>query len=105
VECGVCSGIRDLQEALEAGGRVFGALALVAMGEQHHQPGLPEPLLLARGHELVDDHLAPRRRIVNAWHLANVCYVCHLITVCYACHSINLLCLSSDQLLVCSAFH
>ena len=46
-----------LQVALDAGGRVVGALALVAVGEQQHDARALAPLLLGRGDELVDDGL------------------------------------------------
>lgn len=49
--------IAHLQEALEACGRVLGPLPFVAVREQHAQPGLAQPLLLASGDELVDHAL------------------------------------------------
>ena len=46
-----------LQEPLRPGRGVLWAHALHPVGEQHDQPGLPHPLGLARGDELVDDAL------------------------------------------------
>ena len=46
-----------LQVALEAGGGVFRTLALVAVRQQHDEAAHPQPLALARGNELVHNHL------------------------------------------------
>ena len=47
----------QLEEPLDARARVFGPLALVAVGEQQDEAGEEAPLVLARAQELVDDHL------------------------------------------------
>mmetsp|Transcript_19039 Transcript_19039/g.41041 ORF Transcript_19039/g.41041 Transcript_19039/m.41041 type:complete len:611 (-) Transcript_19039:1833-3665(-) len=49
--------IRHLQEALHAPAAVLRPLAIIAVWQQHHQPGLPQPLGLAAGQELVKDDL------------------------------------------------
>ena len=49
----------QLQETFDAGRGVLGALALVAMREQQHQPRRLVPLDLGGGQELVDDDLGP----------------------------------------------
>mmetsp|Transcript_48628 Transcript_48628/g.103706 ORF Transcript_48628/g.103706 Transcript_48628/m.103706 type:complete len:521 (-) Transcript_48628:1040-2602(-) len=49
--------VAHLQEALEAGRRVLGPLPFEAVRKQHHEPRLAQPLLLARGDELVDHAL------------------------------------------------
>ena len=46
-----------LQEALEAGGGVLRALALVAVRQQADEARHAQPLALARGDELVEHHL------------------------------------------------
>src|SRR5207237_9261934 len=48
---------RQLQEALEAGARMLGAVALVAVRKQQRQPRRLAPLRQAGGDELVDDDL------------------------------------------------
>ncbi len=47
----------ELQEALEAAAAVLRAHALEAVRQQQHQARQEPPLVLARGDELVDDHL------------------------------------------------
>ncbi len=47
----------ELQEALYAGGGVFGTLAVVAVGQEHDDAGEQAPLGFAGGDELVDDAL------------------------------------------------
>jgi len=47
----------QLQEALKAGRGVLGALALIAVGQEHDQAAHPQPLAFARRNELVDHHL------------------------------------------------
>ncbi len=47
----------ERQEPLEAGRGVLGPLPLVAVREQHHQPGVLAPLDFGRGQEVVDDDL------------------------------------------------
>ena len=43
------------------------AHALVAVRQQHDQPGLPHPLVLAGGDELVDDALrGPQSEVIRA---------------------------------------
>ena len=49
--------VRHLQEPLKPRRRVLRTLALVAVGQEHDEAGLPQPLLLPRGDELVDDDL------------------------------------------------
>ena len=49
----------EREEPLEAGGRVLGPLPLVAVREQHDQPGVLAPLDFGRGQEVVDDDLRP----------------------------------------------
>mmetsp|Transcript_5283 Transcript_5283/g.16144 ORF Transcript_5283/g.16144 Transcript_5283/m.16144 type:complete len:212 (+) Transcript_5283:115-750(+) len=49
--------VAHLQEPLESGGGVLGALALVAVREQHDEATLAQPLLLSRREELVDHAL------------------------------------------------
>lgn len=39
----------------ERGGGVY--LAIIAVGEHHHKPGLPQPFRLPTGQELVKNHL------------------------------------------------
>ena len=46
-----------LEEAFEAGGRVLGALAFVAVGEEEHDAAGALPLRLTGGDELVDHDL------------------------------------------------
>ena len=48
---------RELEEPLDAGARVLGAVALVAVREQQREPGGLLPLREARDDELVDDDL------------------------------------------------
>jgi hypothetical protein len=48
----------ELEEPLEAGAGMLGALSLVAVRQQQHQRGLLLPLGAARGEELVDDDLS-----------------------------------------------
>ena len=47
----------ELEEALHAGAGVLGALAFVAVGEEHDEAGEETPLGFAGGDELVDDDL------------------------------------------------
>src|SRR5580704_5746573 len=47
----------ELDEALDAGARVFWPLALVAVGEKQDQAGEQIPLGFAGGDELIDDGL------------------------------------------------
>ena len=47
----------ELQIALEPGRGMVGALAFVAVRQEHHQPRHAEPLAFARGDELVHHHL------------------------------------------------
>ena len=47
----------QLQEALGTGRGMLGALAFIAMGQQHHQTRHAQPLALAGRDELVDHHL------------------------------------------------
>ena len=46
-----------LQEPLHAPAAVLGALPVIAVRQQHHQPGLAQPLGLATAQELVKDDL------------------------------------------------
>ena len=48
---------RELEVALDAGAGVLGALAFVAVGEEHDEAGEEAPLGFAGGEELVDDDL------------------------------------------------
>src|SRR5262249_4350144 len=48
---------RELQEALQAGARVLGAVALVTVWKQQRQPSRLAPLRQARDDELVDHDL------------------------------------------------
>jgi hypothetical protein len=52
-----------LQIALGTGGGMLGTLAFISVGEQHHEPRCAQPLGLARGDELVDDHLRAVREV------------------------------------------
>ena len=47
----------QLQKALQPGARVFGPLALIAVGQEQHQAVHALPLGLGRGEELIDDDL------------------------------------------------
>ena len=47
----------ELQETFESGGGVFGTLAFVAVGKQHHNPAGLAPFRFCGGDELVDDDL------------------------------------------------
>ena len=47
----------ELEEALQPRRRVLGALPVVAVGEEHHQPAVASPLGLAGAQELVHDDL------------------------------------------------
>ena len=47
----------ELEKALETGARVLGAVALVAVREQQHEPGRLPPLRATGDDELVDDDL------------------------------------------------
>ena len=49
--------IGHLQIALHPTAAVLGALAIIAVRQQHHQASLPQPLGLPTGQELVKDHL------------------------------------------------
>merc|ERR1711892_1364603 len=46
-----------LKEPLWSGRTMLGAHPLHSVGEQHHQPALPDPLCLPTGNELVNDAL------------------------------------------------
>mmetsp|Transcript_78622 Transcript_78622/g.222264 ORF Transcript_78622/g.222264 Transcript_78622/m.222264 type:complete len:337 (-) Transcript_78622:1437-2447(-) len=46
--------VAELQETLKSAGGVLRALTSVAVRQQHHEPGLLEPLVLAGGDELVE---------------------------------------------------
>ena len=73
-----------LQEAFHARWRVLGALPFIAVGQEHHEPRLPQPLLLSRRDELVDDNLGgvakvPKLRLPNdllRFFFCLVCFVC-----------------------------
>ena len=47
----------QLQITLETRRGMLGALAVVAMGQQHHEAAIASPLFLAGGDELIDDDL------------------------------------------------
>mmetsp|Transcript_26367 Transcript_26367/g.61104 ORF Transcript_26367/g.61104 Transcript_26367/m.61104 type:complete len:292 (+) Transcript_26367:167-1042(+) len=49
--------IAKLKEPLQAGRGVLRALTLKPMGKKHHESRAAEPLLLARGNELINDDL------------------------------------------------
>ena len=55
----------ELQEALEPRARVLGALALVAVRQEHDQTRRAAPLLLAARDELVDDDLRAVREVAE----------------------------------------
>jgi len=55
----------ELEEALEAGAGVLGALAFVAVREEHDDRGGAAPLRLGGGDELVDDDLRAIREIAE----------------------------------------
>ena len=44
---------------------MFGPLPLITMRQQAYQPGHAQPLALARGDELVEDHLRAIRKIAE----------------------------------------
>ena len=45
---------RELQEAFQAGGGMFRALAFIAVRQQHHQARHPQPFRFARVDELIE---------------------------------------------------
>ena len=54
-----------LQIALKARGRMFWALAFIAMRQQHHEAGHAQPFHLARRNELIDNDLRAVREIAE----------------------------------------
>ena len=55
----------ELKEPFEACARMFGALSLVTVGQEHDQAAGPAPFGLGRGDELVDDDLGPLAKSPN----------------------------------------
>ena len=55
----------ELQEALEAGRRMLGTLAFIAMRQEQRQVAEATPLGLARADELIDDHLRAIREVAE----------------------------------------
>ena len=47
----------ELEITFQPRRRVFGALAFIAMGQQHDETTHAQPLVLARTNELIDNHL------------------------------------------------
>ena len=49
--------IHELQESLRAARGVLGPSTIVAVGEQHDQPCLPEPFAFTGSNEIINDDL------------------------------------------------
>ena len=56
---------RKLQEALDAGAGMFGALPFISVGQQQNQAGQQSPLILSRAHKLVDYRLGNVSKIAE----------------------------------------
>ncbi len=65
--------VAHLQEALDAAARVLGAHALVPVRQQHHQPRLRAPLLLARRNKVVDYTRSAVHKVAKLGLPANYC--------------------------------
>ncbi len=57
--------VAQLQEAFDAAARVFGALAVVPVGERHDEASTLKPLALTGGDELVNNALCVVREVAE----------------------------------------